>query len=328
MKCVLLLSSLLAVFIYSSKAQKTNKQLYVLFIGNSYTYYNSMPQLFKAMAENQFPGLQVQVKFVGKGGATLKEHWERSRAPHEIRSGSWDYVVLQEQSALGSAFTKDGKQYIGRPDQFFAYARKFVGLIKQNNAKAVFYMTWARKRHPDEQKYLSYAYMKIAQGLNSKIAPIGMVWDSLRTNNTVNLYQKYGSHPSVQGSYLAALMLFATIFDTPPTGIPGLLKGHKILRGGKLAKEESVLCNLAHQKMEVLQHAAAEMFDRLKQNGGYLKVEQAVSKKRTSFAAYLLRKIGTAQGQTFLLIIAGLIFLVISSRKKLSLLFTSMPQSE
>ena len=32
----------------------------VLFVGNSYTYFNSMPQLFVAMAEHTMPGHTIE----------------------------------------------------------------------------------------------------------------------------------------------------------------------------------------------------------------------------------------------------------------------------
>lgn len=131
----------------------------VLFIGNSYTYYHSMPQIFKAMTESRFQNRRVNTTFVGRGGASLEQQWKEGEALRQIQTGKWDYVVLQEQSMLGDEIIENGKSFVRSPDLFFEYARKFVEQIQQNGAKPVFYMTWAREDRPDQQKYLTYAYI-------------------------------------------------------------------------------------------------------------------------------------------------------------------------
>jgi hypothetical protein len=99
----LLFLALLLASSQSSSAQDDEQVHHVLFVGNSYTYVNSLPQLFKALSEYAMPGHRVEVKFVGGGGATLEKHWDVGQAQAEIRSGVWDYVVLQGQSMLGSS---------------------------------------------------------------------------------------------------------------------------------------------------------------------------------------------------------------------------------
>ncbi len=296
--------------------QTATKTLRVLFIGNSYTYYHSMPQLFKAMAINRFSDDQFEVKFIGGGGVTLKQHWEENLALQATKTGRWDYVVLQEQSMLGSAVIEDGRSYVGRPDQFFKYARMFVKAIKQQGAEPVFYMTWSRKNSRDQQKYLTYAYMTIAKELNSKIAPVGLVWDKVKGNSDVNLYEKDGSHPSVSGSYLAATTLFATIFDTAPTGVPGYLEGYEILRGGKVAKEKSTLCNLPRTTVKMIQDSVVVVFKKAQENGGYLEIEKAVSDKEPSRFSVIFMYVRNARSQAVIFIIIIVILLITKVSKK------------
>lgn len=233
---------------------------HVLFIGNSYTYYHSLPQMFKAMAEEQFPDQQIRVEFVGGGGATLRQHWEIGQALAEIRTGDWDYVVVQGQSKLGLANLTDGKS----PDQFDKYARLFAQEIHQSGAQTVFYMTWSRRNSPDQQQFLISAYGDIAVELKSKVAPVGMVWAEVRDREDIELYMPDGSHPSEAGSYLAALTLLATIFEIEPQGISGYLSGHEILRGGVLAEEESVLCDLPQPTVAEIEAAVSTVLQRIR----------------------------------------------------------------
>lgn len=301
-------------FITGSSLENDSKTR-VLFIGNSYTYYNSMPQMVKAMAEIKLPGRQIETKFVGAGGATLKKHWETGWALKEIESGKWDYVILQGQSMLGTAVIENGKLYFGKPDLFFTYARKFANVIKENGAEPVFYMTWSRKDHPDQQKYLSYAYMKMAKELNGKIAPVGLVWNRLRDKH-LDLYQKDGSHPTIQGSYLAAAILFATIFDIKPIGLPGRLVEHEILRGGKLSTVKTELCDLSDGEVEIIRESSTEIYQEITKNGGYLEVDKAVSNRETSLTTYIFNKLTSAEGQAVVIILIFIILIFLKGIQK------------
>ena len=74
----------------------------VLFIGNSYTYFNNGPAIFSEVAASQ-TGRKVETEMVAAPGETLISLWQRSKAREVLRSSNWDYVVLQCQSQLATA---------------------------------------------------------------------------------------------------------------------------------------------------------------------------------------------------------------------------------
>ncbi len=221
----------------------------VLFVGNSYTYYNSMPQLFAAISEHRMPGHRVETKFLGGGGATLEKHWDVGMVLDALKTSTWDYVVLQGQSKFGADDLRDSQS----PDTFFKYAEMFEKEKSESGAETVFFMTWSRKDQRDQQKYLSTAYTTIANKLTSKLAPVGSVWDELRDASALELYTEDGSHPAVSGSYLAAMTLSSTIFGVNSDEVPGKLFGFEILRGGALAKEKSQLSDLSREQVLLIQ---------------------------------------------------------------------------
>ena len=224
----------------------------VLFVGNSYTYYHSMPQLFAAMAEHTLPeGHKVETKFLGGGGATLEKHWE----VEALESGNWDYVVLQEQSRLGARTLSDPDS----PALFYRYARMFDKMIKASGAKTVLYLTWSRKQLKEEQVYLTNAYTRMATELDAILAPVGLVWDRLRDNAALELYDDDGSHPSWTGSYVAASTLAATLFGHAEKPLPGALFGYEILRGGRLADKRTQLSNLPASQVQLIQRQVEEV---------------------------------------------------------------------
>src|SRR5690349_4503520 len=72
------------------------KKLRVLFIGNSYTYVNSMPQIVADIAASM--GDTVVWDMAAPGGATFYDHCTDPVTLAKIGAGGWDYVALQEQS--------------------------------------------------------------------------------------------------------------------------------------------------------------------------------------------------------------------------------------
>jgi hypothetical protein len=251
----LLFLALLLASSQSSSAQDDQQVHHVLFVGNSYTYVNSLPQLFKALSEYAMPGHRVEVKFVGGGGATLEKHWDVGQAQAEIRSGVWDYVVLQGQSMLGSSDLTAPDS----ADEFFRYARKFDNEITSSGAQTVFYMTWSREDQGDQQRYLTDAYQEIGHELGSIVAPVGKVWDRVRDDPALQLYQGDGSHPEIDGSYLAAATLLASIFDIHLPEAPGELHGNEILRGGALSPDRRRLSDLTAQQVAVILAAVTQV---------------------------------------------------------------------
>lgn len=71
----------------------------VLFIGNSYTEVNNLPQMIYDIAENM--GDRMTFGSNTPGGCTFMQHCN-NQSMSMIQEGGWDFVVLQEQSQLPS----------------------------------------------------------------------------------------------------------------------------------------------------------------------------------------------------------------------------------
>ena len=68
----------------------------VLFIGNSYTYANNMPQMVSEIASSF--GDTLNFESSTPGGATFNFHSTNINTLNKISQKPWDYVVLQAQS--------------------------------------------------------------------------------------------------------------------------------------------------------------------------------------------------------------------------------------
>lgn len=95
------------------------------------------------------------------------------------------------------------------------------GEITSHGAKTVLYLTWARLDAFQRQDELSDAYLSIGGELGAIVVPVGVAWQRvLKTHPEVTLRDRDQSHPNPAGSYLAACVFFATLFDRGPLGLP------------------------------------------------------------------------------------------------------------
>jgi hypothetical protein len=188
--------------------------LKVLFIGNSFTARNNVPEMIAQMAEAR--GRQLQHQLIQAGGASLRMHWNKGDAQKVIQQARYDYVALQEQSTLP----------VKNALRFHENVRLFDEVIKASGAKTALYLTWARQNAPETQAAITNAYTAIGEELGATIVPAGVAWQNfLRKHKQPVLHDKDQSHPTLAGSYLAACVFFAVLFGENPTGIASDLKG-------------------------------------------------------------------------------------------------------
>lgn len=246
----------------------------VLFIGNSYTYFNNLPEIFVKLAQAGGAGI-VETATAATGGWRLKDNWQKGEALRLLHESRWNFVVLQDQSLLGTNFYLEGKPRVGTDEVFWPFAQNWALAIQDAGANPVFYLTWASRATPEDQTALDYAYIHAAKETGSKVAPVGIAWAQVREQHPeIDLYFKDGSHPSPAGSYLAACTIYATVFGQNPEGLPGKIGGHPVnLDTEKVEKDKiQVLVDLPPGQAKILQAAAWAAKRQLDKKGGYLDV--------------------------------------------------------
>ena len=203
--------------------------LTVLFVGNSYTYFNSMPSMiFSEIADAA--GYEPYVFSVTAGGHNLYQHADPKDvcglqvAGHlrEKNDYMFDYVVLQEQSMRPAS---------NDLATFYDAVRDLAGRTKAIHATPVLYSTWGRHSSSD---YLTQAgltnetmtwklaasYAAIGQELDIPVGFVGLAFYEVYTGDSgIELYDPDFTHPSYAGSYLAAMTLFAKMTGLDPTTV-------------------------------------------------------------------------------------------------------------
>lgn len=218
-------TSLTFLISYFSWAQETKS---VLFIGNSYTASNNLPEMIKLMAQSTGDDLIYDSYLAG--GSRFLNHANNPDVLNKINSQDWDFVVLQGQSQE-TAFPQAMLDV-----EIYPPVQSLVNDIRNNNScsRVLFYMTWGRKNGdplncPHAPWFCTYetmdnaiynTYMDLAETHEAEVSPVGALWRNMNDNNyNIDFFSSDESHPSLAGSYAAALAFYTMIFDKDPRAI-------------------------------------------------------------------------------------------------------------
>lgn len=208
------------------------KNIRILFVGNSHTYYNEMPLMVRDLFSKI--GVTAEVTMQTRGGKNLIYHAQQRDVIFNILYGNFDYVILQE---VASSFD---------PEDF----REGLGSIAEQalsktSAKPVLYMIWAHRDDKRRQTVITEEYADAAERLGALLAPAGEVWHKLlRGNKSLPFYHDDGNHATPIGSYLAACSVFYAI--------TGRERPVKLEKGGEPESRldlEEELCRRIHSEV-------------------------------------------------------------------------------
>jgi len=180
----------------------------VLFVGNSYVYYNNLIQMIGLITDSLDHKIICKKSVIG--AATLGEHWNGLRglkSRQAIANGKYQIVVIQDNSLWP----------IQHKDSLLLYGQKFADLIYQTGARPYLYNTWARKKMPETQETINATYHELAAKTGATVVPIGACWDKARKEKPeMELFHPDGSHPSPLGTFMIALGFIKTITGKLP----------------------------------------------------------------------------------------------------------------
>ena len=192
----------------------------ILFVGNSYTFVNDLPVVFARLAASG--GHLVETGMVAAGGATFADQVASSDVITKLATVKWNVVVLQEQSQIPAVVAS-------RTTEMYPNARLLVRRAQGSGARPMFFLTWAHRdgwpenglpSYQSMQAQLDAGYRGIADELHVPVAPVGDAWAAVvQADRAADLWQADGSHPTMTGTYLAACVFYASIFEQSPVGL-------------------------------------------------------------------------------------------------------------
>ena len=210
---------------------RTDSGIKVLFIGDSLTHYNEMPQIFARLC--RAAGYNVQADRQTKGGTGIAMYREDAAlwqtVSKKIASEDWDIIVYQP-NRNNPVMTEYFPYY---PWKEYSAAKDLVELIKAAGAIPLQYSSFGvnkgyvtregctKRMTRAEHTNLVTAYnAAVSDMLGSKTVYTGATFNSLLAkNSSLGLYHTDNSHPSLAGSFLVAADFYTVIFGESPADI-------------------------------------------------------------------------------------------------------------
>jgi hypothetical protein len=200
----------------------SNATLRVLFIGNSLTYVNDLPGMVQALADSAQRG-PIEVASVVAADFALVDNWNAGNAHSSIRRGGWNLVVLQQ----GPSSLQINRDSLRLLTGFFNQEIAGIG------ARAALYSVWPMNSRRQDFARAIESYRLASEDVAGLYLPVASAWlNAWEIDANLRLYSLDGLHASVEGTYLAALVLYARMFDATPVGLPARFR----LRSGALVE--------------------------------------------------------------------------------------------
>lgn len=218
------------IFVFSVSKAFSQDSTKILFIGNSLTYYNDMPQMLQKMLNMSTKKYFVYQKT--EPGIRLKEHlskiknFDPSLNIETFKKEKFSFVVLQEASVrlLVPQLNKE----------LFYVIDSFNEIVKENSGKLLFYQPYPAYVYPytycfpnfktgdsfcSEQVLTSEQemniYKSVCDSINKKfettIIPVGEAFQLCKKEYSTYPLLVDEQHPSRLGSYLIAYLFYISI---------------------------------------------------------------------------------------------------------------------
>jgi hypothetical protein len=197
----------------SISAPASGKRL--LFVGNSQVYVNDLPRMVAELAR-QARVDSVFVASVAFPNFGLEDHWSEGSALRALQRSKWEFVILQQ----GPSTLPENRANLE------AMVRRFDPAIRAAGAVPVLYQVWPTVDRPNDFGPALVSYQTAARSVGGILAPAGEAWrGAIAEADTIKVYSPDGLHGSVRGTYLAASVILARVFDTDPRTLPPTIPG-------------------------------------------------------------------------------------------------------
>ncbi|MEO8717311.1 MAG: DUF4886 domain-containing protein [Burkholderiales bacterium] len=193
----------------------------ILFVGNSYLYYNdSLHNHVRRMVDAAGIATEKQLHYKSAtiGGAPLSEQDVKGLlVSGRLGKEPFEIVILQGNS---SAALSDAKR-----KSFHDKVVEFNADIVKTGAKTALYMTHAyvapnKNASPDMIRKIEDMYVSVGNEVGALVIPVGLAFEeAYRRKPDIPLQKTYdGSHPDLIGTYLAACVVYASLYGKSPVG--------------------------------------------------------------------------------------------------------------
>jgi hypothetical protein len=195
----------------------------VLFVGNSFLYYNDSLHNHVLRLAREAMGPEASKGYMYRsitisGGSLAHHPVAHYLTPGAVGFQHFDLMILQGHSEAAL----EGK----RTESFRAAVAQAVELAKARGTKVALYMTHARGRAHEkfgegDAAKIAALYRETAAAHGAILLPVGDAFEEARRRRPdLSLVESFDHHhPNDAGTYLAAATMMATLYGKSPVGL-------------------------------------------------------------------------------------------------------------
>ena len=180
--------------------------LRVLFIGNSLTATNDLPSVVAGIATRS--GRRLDYRTIAPGGFALEDHWSSGESRSALATGRWDAIVLQQ----GPSALPESQANLRE------WAIRWAAEARARGARPALLTVWPESYRRSALRDVIGSYRRAAAAAGAELLPGGGAWREAWNCGPVALYGPDGFHPSLLGTYAAALVVYGRLFRAPIVG--------------------------------------------------------------------------------------------------------------
>ena len=211
------------------KEVQTNNLDSVMFVGNSFFYYNnSLHNYLRKIISGDSSVETINTRSITINGSSLSWHSVEAYLDNKniggfrIDSKNDNKYIESKDTSIDAVIFMDCSLCPIHPktkDNFHKYVAKHSETIRARGAEPMLFMSWPYKNKKDMVFELREEFIKAANDNNILLVPAGEAFHNLnQTHPEINLYTTDMRHPSAEGTYLAAAVVFGTLFKKTTEG--------------------------------------------------------------------------------------------------------------
>jgi hypothetical protein len=187
----------------------------MLFIGNSRTYYNDMPAMLRKMADSAHVKERFDIVTRALPAGTLQLSWNDAETRRLLKQPWHDVVVQAESNAQSSE---------QRTEQFFDYGERLIREAQSTGGTPALIVNWVYGEElftgsgPGMRAWyygrIQSDYARLSGMTGARLVNVAQVWERVHAAAPELPLYSDGNHPTLQGSYLSALTLYAHLSAT------------------------------------------------------------------------------------------------------------------
>ena len=252
---IVFISLIFTISSYSEDAKNINS---LMLVGNSFFYYNNSLHNHLGDLYDADPDLDTpRRRSITINGSSLSWHDVESYLTNKeigaftIDSDTNTYEPYEEKDIDVVIMMDCSLCPINdeRKESFYKYVKKHSQTIRSKGIEPILFMSWPYKNKPEMQQQLEKEFFKASKLNNLRMVPAGPAFLFVNKNfSNINLYTEDLRHPSKEGTYLAALMVFTTLSKKSPVG-----NSYSMGLDPKVARTLQEVAWDMHKKFEKLQ---------------------------------------------------------------------------